>query len=365
MRGGWDLPASAEDPLDADFPGAPWFMDSLELVTLSGMIAESFQVHRSGIEDMLLARRSVHDWAEIIHTSLQHYDQEMVFYTSGSTGVPKPVMHQTALLQQEIAAIAAELPSGIRRIVSTVPAHHIYGFLFTILLPQHLMLETVPAAGVRPVLEDTDLVIAVPAVLRSWRARGASLPAGVTVVSSTAPLGDEDAAWVLQTGAKLVEVFGSSETAGIGVRRNREEGFRLFPYWERSKDGDQLWREGLPGQVPLLDSFEWLNERSFIYRGRKDHAVQIHGINVFPNQVEEKLGSHPLVQAAAVRSFESPAGTRLKAFIVPADNTATAEIEQQLRNWAAQNLPIPERPAHYRFGSTLPRTELGKAADFS
>jgi long-chain acyl-CoA synthetase len=66
---------------------------------------------------------------------LQHWDGELTFRTSGSTGEPKRCVHALAPAAQETAALAALFP-GRRRCCWRVPAHHIYGFLFTVLLPR-------------------------------------------------------------------------------------------------------------------------------------------------------------------------------------------------------------------------------------
>ena len=47
--------------------------------------------------------------------------------------------------------------------------------------------------------------------------------------------------------------------------------------------------------VPLQDDHIWPDERHFIPQGRKDYAVQVGGVNVYPAHVEKVLASHVYV----------------------------------------------------------------------
>jgi 4-coumarate--CoA ligase len=65
----------------------------------------------------------------------------MTFRTSGSTGQPKSCVHALHALWREVQEVAPLL-SGCTRLFAAVPSHHIYGFLFTILLPRALGLDS-------------------------------------------------------------------------------------------------------------------------------------------------------------------------------------------------------------------------------
>ena len=130
-------------PGKLQLPGAPWpdslmidqdlATDSLELMQLATALAQAPHMHEAGIEDYLLMRRGLNDWVEIIANSLDIYSATISFITSGTTGFPKACPHELAVLLQE-AAFLAELFPGTKRLYIAVPSHHIYGFLFTILL---------------------------------------------------------------------------------------------------------------------------------------------------------------------------------------------------------------------------------------
>jgi 4-coumarate--CoA ligase len=204
------------------------------------------------------------------------------------------------------------------------------------------------------------------------------LAPGVLGVSSTAPCPDEVARAVVQAGvARLVQVYGSSETAGVGWRDSPDEDYRLFSYWEAQveseRDAALLERRCPDGSrhcFPLQDRLAWSAPGRFRPMGRIDHAVQVGGVNVFPGYVANVLRTHPLVADAVVRPMRPDEGRRLKAFVVPraavpleASQEAVA-LRADLAAWIAQRLSAPERPAAYSFGAALPRQASGKLSDW-
>jgi long-chain acyl-CoA synthetase len=355
------LPWSPALRLDADLG-----VDSLELMGLATSLAEALHLHESGIEDYLLARRTVGEWVEIAHAGLAQFDERLTFRTSGSSGVPKPCVHAMATLRQETAHLAWLFP-GRRRILSAVPAHHIYGFLFTVLLPQDLHLGDAAVIDIRGSTpawlargaHPGDLVVGHPDF---WQAVGRTvptLPSDVVGVTSTAPCPDHVSEAVQASGlARLVHVYGASETAGIAARDAHRAPYELFPYWRLEGQG-ALVRQ-------LQDRLEPESERFFRVAGRRDEAVQVGGINVFPARVREVLCRHPGVADAAVRLMTPEEGTRLKAFVVPKEGVlADDELLVRLRTWIDQELSVAERPKAIRFGEKLVAGGTGKLADWS
>ncbi|MGB9108561.1 MAG: AMP-binding protein, partial [Telluria sp.] len=307
-------------------------VDSLELMQLAGTLAETLQMQRSGVEDYLLARRTLAGWLDIATTALQHWDGELTFRTSGSTGTPKRCTHSLASLEQEAAALAALFP-GRRRLLLGVPGHHIYGFLFGILLPRHLGLDAEQVVNVRGRLpsqlaahvQPGDLVIGHPQFWQAALGAHAVFPADAVGVSSTAPCPDALAESAETAGlAALFQIYGSSETGGLGWRASHREPYRLLPYLERGTDAEgsassEILRRGPNGATRALhvqDSLTWCGADRFLVGPRHDAAVQVGGINVFPERVRQVLLAHPLVADAAVRLMRPDEGVRLKTFVV-------------------------------------------------
>jgi 4-coumarate--CoA ligase (photoactive yellow protein activation family) len=215
-----------------------------------------------------------------------------------------------------------------------------------------------------------DLIVAHP----GWWEQAARLAprfaAGVTGTSSTAPCPDPLAQALAEAGLRLLQVYGSSETAGVGWRSEAGAPFALLPYWSRTEDTAELARS-LPGggiaRYPLQDKLEWEDARRFRPAGRIDAAVQVGGVNVFPPYVAEVLRMHPLVADAVVRPMRPDEGRRLKAFVVPVEGLGEAGLDAlrtALPAWCAQRLSSAERPAALSFGTRLPRQASGKPADW-
>jgi long-chain acyl-CoA synthetase len=371
----------------APMPPMPWLpalaidrdlgADSLEVMHLATALAEAIHLHRSGMEDNLLARRTLGDWVDLAEAGLDQFSAALTFRTSGSSGVPKPCVHTLASLLQETGELG-KLFAGRRRILVAVPSHHIYGFLFSVLLPEQLGLAAGDVVDLRAsspaslpaMLREGDLVVAHPDY---WQAvaRGAGpLPPGAIGVSSTAPCPDAVSEAVTAAGLQaLFQVYGSSESGGIGWRAHHRDPYRLFPFWQRADDGDvnlvRTMPDGARQGLYSQDAIEWLDADTFRVGARVDAAVQVGGVNVFPARVARLLAEHPMVADAAVRLMRPDEGIRLKAFVVPVPAvTDTAQLARELDAWAAQTLAAAERPKAFSFGAQLPRGAGGKQCDW-
>jgi 4-coumarate--CoA ligase (photoactive yellow protein activation family) len=346
--------------------------DSLDLLALATALAEALGLAHGAVDDALLARPRLADWIGAARAGLAADGGALTFRTSGSTGTPKRCTHSLSGLVQEVDALAGVLP-GRRRILSAVPCHHIYGFLFTVLLPARAgIVEVADLRGAAPAAlaataRPGDLVVAHPAwwdaVLRLRPAFGPDV-AGVT---STAPCPDALADGLRAAGLRLVQVYGSSETAGVGWRDAAGDAYTLLPYWSRGADAGVLERrlpDGASIVRPLPDRMAWEDARRFRPLGRVDEAVQVGGVNVFPAYVADVLRLHPAVLEASVRPMRPDEGHRLKAFVVPRNAAAGAGLAQALDAWVRERLGPAERPAAYTFGARLPRQASGKPADW-
>lgn len=347
-------------------------LDSLGLVTLANDVSRRFLIHEVGIDDYLLARRRFTDWGELIREGWRRMDTpRILFETSGSSGTPTRVVHPLSALAAEIEAFQSILPAP-RRIVSYVDPHHIYGFLFSVLFPAMagLPVERRHLSPIHLSVEPRDCVVSFPDHWRLIADRGVAPGADVHGLSSTAPLPADLAARLREAGVRLTEVYGSTETAGVGYRRETGAPYTLLPLWERRPDDPPeviRRREGAYGEGPvsLLDHIEWIDAEHFHPRGRRDDVIQIAGTNVSPAQVAATIQRHPAVRHCVVRPFSTGGGLRLKAFVVAETTVADgAVLRRELDGWARAHLRSPERPVSYALGDALPRTPMGKPADW-
>jgi long-chain acyl-CoA synthetase len=345
----------------------PAAIDSLDLLSLSAATAELLP--DGGLGPGLMQARCFGAWCDAVAGSVRRPPRHVTFRSSGSTGVPRRTTHTLACLETEARALASLIGYSRRRVLSAIPSHHAYGFIHSVLLPRHLGgLPVVELRGHAPaelatLLRPGDLVLGHPAFWdAALRGLSGSLPMDAVGVTSSAPCPAETAIGLRQAGlARLLQVYGASETGGIGWRDDPARPYELLPGWRR--DGNGLLREGQPIEAP--DLLDWEDDDRFRVIGRRDGAVQVGGINVIPGQVSAVLMQHPAVAALTVRLMRPEEGNRLKAFVVPAFNApASDELRAELHRFATANLAPGERPGSYSFGPALLRTELGKLADW-
>ncbi len=367
--------------------------DSLERMALSAAFSDAVPLRSADDADALFSDLRLGAWAHLAQGSWAAQPATLRFRTSGSTGRPKTCKHRVIDLAQEVHALA-EVIGPVRRIVSAVRCHHIYGFLFTLMLPQvpgMRLADATPGAATdgnsdgpvpvldlcgRPVasvlarLQPGDLVIGFP---DWWRALGRSaheLPPGVIGITSTAPCPDEVCEPLMAAGlSRLLHIYGSSETAGIGWRDWPQAHYTLLPAWQAVPDApDQVTRHGWDGMqqaIALPDEVQWLSPRTLKPMARRDGAVQVGGINVHLGAVRQQILSQGDVADAVLRLHDFGGQPRLKLFVVPRDAGMAADtLLAALQQFAQRHLAPPARPAHITVGPALPVNAAGKACDW-
>jgi long-chain acyl-CoA synthetase len=91
---------------------------------------------------------------------------------------------------------------------------------------------------------------------------------------------------------------------------------------------------------------------------RKKDMVLVSGFNVYPNEVEDVVASHPgVLEVACVGVPDAHSGEAVKIFVVKKDPNLT---EADLRAFCEQNLTGYKRPKHIEFRADLPKTNVGK-----
>lgn len=372
--GGWAA------KLDLWAPGRHWVhdldADSLELMALAGALGAAVDLPDADAADALFENPTPGHWARVAADCLDRQPDRMRYRSSGSTGTPRWHAHRLADLAQEMQVVGAVL-GPVQRIVSAVPCHHIYGHLFGVLLPWARDLPDLPFLslhGRAPLalggqLRPGDLVLGFPDWWELVIAQEVTWPAGVTGVTSTAPCPDRLAQALTRQGLpRLVQVYGSSETAGVGWRDQPDQPFRLHPFWHRdASHPHRLLRQHASGDespAAAPDVLRWTDDRHFWPGERRDGAVQVGGVNVFPGAVRALLRGHPAVKDVAVRLHDFSGQPRLKAYVVPWPEADPGTLAEHLRQWAAERLPAAARPAHVAVGLALPVNAEGKACDW-
>ena len=351
-------------------------LDSLELLEAVADANARFALHETGTEDHLLIFPTLAQWAAAIARHIAHEGAQarIRFATSGSTDAPRQVEHSLRALDAEVAALRVDLwtaedaPDRLGRIVALVPCHHIFGFLFTALLPDRAGVPVVDLSGAAPgavtrVLRAGDALVATPFLLDLALRAGTKIPEACQAIVSGAPM--PVALWraAQAAGLAVTEVYGATETGGIGLRRAHDAPFELLSHLARDDASIRACGPDAPsGPLPVQDRLAWHGPRQFRLEGRRDAVVQIGGVNVSPEVVARHLRTASEVADAAVR-FDPQTG-RLKALIVPHDPEADRAMLTARLDAHANELDGPARPRRYDFGDALPRGETGKPADW-
>lgn len=262
-------------------------------------------------------------------------------FTSGSTGPLLAAPKTAAALFGEAHALARRFGIGPGdRIVGSVPPVHIYGLLFTLLLPlaagaafaretphhAEAIAHAVRTGG-------ASLLVTVPVQLRALAGlRGGALEGLRQVVSSTGPLPDSVAREFRERhGLAVREVFGSTETGGIADRLRSAEppeawqpfdGVRVSVEEEGRLAVDSPFLDaGLARPFVTGDLVELEADGRFRHLGRVDGIVKIGGRRVSIQEMEDVLRRQPGVADAAVVAIAAEAGRghQLLAAVVPAD----------------------------------------------
>ena len=336
-------------------------LDSLELIAAFNVVSRFFRLHEAGDENQLLNEGTLGGWSRIASDCLTEKIDGFTFATSGTTGLPKLCRQPMDALYGEALFWSRQL-AGRDRVVQTVAAHHIYGFLFAVLLPDITGWPVIDARMMHPgtlreALRPTDLFVGFPTGLASMLHTVTDLPAGLCVVSATSSLPAETHnALQFYGAAEIIDIYGSSETAGIAARRDPDSPFELLPRWQKGRgQAEGSIAEIASGAVfPLPDLVTWEGERLLHPAERVDGAVQVAGVNVFPERIAERLSKHPMVAECTVSLDATLPEPRLRAFIVPAAESNAETIIAICDCWARRNFTAPERPISFEVRVSLP-----------
>jgi acyl-coenzyme A synthetase/AMP-(fatty) acid ligase/3-hydroxymyristoyl/3-hydroxydecanoyl-(acyl carrier protein) dehydratase len=244
----------------------------------------------------------------------------IVMYSSGTTGEPKAIRQRLTEFENDNAFILSKWGEEFlkRKLCSTVSPHHIYGLLFSVMLP---FTAAVPFRRERieypesfeQLRDDSYLIITVPALLKR-----------VVEIAGTA-FGLRDP-WIFTSGGAVppdvalqteqvfgfwpLEVYGSTETSGIAWRQSRDG-----PEWtpfdnaeiRQNEEGCLVIKSPYikdPAGFVTGDMAEMLPDGRFLLKGRADSIVKIEEKRISLPEVESRIMQSGLVSDAAVIALE-------------------------------------------------------------
>ena len=127
-------------------------------------------------------------------------------------------------------------------------------------------------------------------------------------------------------------------------------------YWNRPEEtanvmtADGYFRTGDIG-VMTPDGFTKIVDR-------KKDMILVSGFNVYPNEIEEVIASHPgVLECAVIGVTDARSGEAVKAFVVKKDPNLTAEDIIKFCGTQLTNYKVPKQ---IEFRTDLPKTNVGK-----
>jgi long-chain acyl-CoA synthetase len=129
----------------------------------------------------------------------------------------------------------------------------------------------------------------------------------------------------------------------------------MLGYWQRPDETAKVLKDGWlwTGDMARMDESGF-----FFIVDRKKDMILVSGFNVYPNEVEEVISSHPMVLEVAVIGVpDRNSGEAVKAFVVKKDPSLTSEM---LRTFCKERLTGYKCPRQIEFRETLPKSNVGK-----
>jgi acyl-coenzyme A synthetase/AMP-(fatty) acid ligase len=315
----------------------------------------------------------------------------LTLFTSGTTGDERawPKCLEQLLSEAELHAVSffghpalaqtAEAIVPPTRVLCCVPAHHIFGLLFGVLVPFSAAIPFIDVDAEHELIRRRDILglatdlVAAPAQLGAWvqGELGTCTPRSTRrIFTSGAPLNPALARQLLERGAEVVELFGSTETGGIATRRDDPTGPWLpLPGLSVREDEEQRLRLrspflGAPDvEVTTADRI-CMVANGFVHLGRADDVVKVGAKRIALGEVESFVRALPGVGDAAllVAANEGLRDSELWLAVVPASAVALppTQFEQQIRAALRENFDGVLVPRRIRVAARLPRTDTGK-----
>ncbi len=304
-------------------------------------------------------------------------DQWIFLFTGGSTGLPKiwtktpfNLLGESAFLVQEFNVTEADV------ILATVPSYHIYGLLYSVLVPllaSARVCRPTPTfpSEITTLLNQTEasILISIPAhyrALRNHRADRHNLRIAFSSGGALAP--EDDLAFFESTRVPVTEVYGSTETGGIALRCRAAGRPGLTPYscldWRveddallvRSRFLSRELETDAAGFYRTADRAEPDDDQGFNLLGRSDGIVKVAGKRVDLLSIQQVLKRIPGVDDAYVFAKKTDQGRENVILALVAGDVA----EPILRETLQQRFEPYAVPRMIKIVAEIPVSSVGK-----
>ncbi|MCL2872547.1 MAG: AMP-binding protein [Betaproteobacteria bacterium] len=305
----------------------------------------------------------------------------MVVFTSGSSGMPNRIFKKPELLYREAELLQQAFGSAFppdTRFVGTVPHQHMFGLPYRLIWPLWAGYPIIsepfryPEELGRLTAGAHVLISSPPTLKRLAQLETFSSPATfLATFSAGSPLdGSVAAACAARLSTKMIENYGSSETASVMQR--------IFP--------DGAWKE-LPGvtlalnecgclkmRSPLLGTDDWFqtqdtavcDENGWRLTGRADRVAKIEGRRIALDAIETVLLALPEVAEARVAPLYRERDEIVAAVVLSDIGCAQLQalgksrFDRKMRQSLSTTIDRVALPRRWRYLSTLPYNAMGK-----
>ncbi|MGD9190202.1 MAG: AMP-binding protein, partial [Desulfobacteraceae bacterium] len=304
-------------------------------------------------------------------------DQWIFLFTGGSTGVPKiwtktpcNLLGESAFLVREFNVTDADV------ILATVPPYHIYGLLYSVLVP---LLASARVCRQTPTFPneiltlagqtDATILISIPAhyrALRNHHTDRHNLRIAFSSGGALAP--EDDQAFFESVRVPVTEVYGSTETGGIALRCRAAGRPGLIPYscvdWRiaddalcvRSRFLSRELETDSAGFYRTADRAKPDGDQGFALLGRSDGIVKVAGKRVDLLSIQQVLQKIPGVDDAYVFAKKTEQGRENVILALVAGDAA----EPLLRETLQQRFEPYAVPRVIKTVAQIPVSSVGK-----
>lgn len=306
--------------------------------------------------------------------------QKIVFFTSGTTGIPQKIVRSLHAIENEINTLEETFGSIMpdATIYSTVSHQHIYGLLFYLFWPllsgRRIQFPIIDHPETVDLNKRPSVLISNPSFLSRI---GSDMECkGLLAVFSSGSLLNESVAQQLAQQLKMMpfEVFGSTESGGIAFRQQC-----LSPDWQVLPNVSisiEPTTQQLCVRSPHFDADNiLLGDRiqlnpngTFRLLGRVDRIVKIEGKKICLTDLQLKTQEHPWVKEAYALPLETHR-QHIGLLIILNERGRATLVEQgklminkSLRSWLLQFYEPILVPKIMRYVDTFPVNAQGKMA---
>ncbi|WP_168220220.1 AMP-binding protein [Azospirillum thermophilum] len=292
--------------------------------------------------------------------------------SSGTTGAPKCIARSWEEIDREIESYVGFFtePAGMTPVIAC-PTTHSYGLICGLLAglrrgAEPVILDTTNPKFLLKALREIDrpLLYASPVILHTL---ARLMPEGErihAVMTSGTLLPDPWFARIRGRTVHMFQQYGCSEAGCIAVNADMAASAdlgRVLPH-HRLTTGTQdaaaeIVLSGPGGEIRTHDLGYRRDDGMLVFVSRLDDTINVAGLNVYPQEVEDVAMALPgVTDAVAFRRSDRFAGERVALLFAAAPEVT----EQALRDWCRSNLAAHQQPGAVIRADALPRMANGK-----